>query len=140
MQQELAEKLNVSKNVVSKWERGLCLMEMSLLKPLSEILKVSINEILSGERIIKEEYQEKFEENIINAIDYSNKQVSKKSNLIGIILIVVGIIMTITAMTIFTSESSWGGIFSFLGGIVSPIGIGSFTKRLSYPKIIFCYS
>lgn len=137
-QEELAEKLNVSKNAVSKWERGLCLMDMSLLKPLSEILKVSINEILSGERIIEEEYQEKFEENIINAIDYSNRQISKKSNLIGIILIAVGIIMSIIAMTIFTSESSWGGIFSFLGGIVSLIGVGAFTKKWSYPKRFFC--
>ena len=44
-QEVLAEKLNVSKNAVSKWERGICLMDMSLLKPLSEILEVSINEL-----------------------------------------------------------------------------------------------
>ena len=34
-QEQLAEKLDVSKNAVSKWERGICLMDMSLLKPLS---------------------------------------------------------------------------------------------------------
>lgn len=50
-QEQLAEKLNVSKNAVSKWERGICLMDMSLLKPLSEILGVSVNDILSGEKI-----------------------------------------------------------------------------------------
>ena len=43
-QEELAEKLGITKNAVSKWERGLCLMDMSLLKPLSEILGVSIKE------------------------------------------------------------------------------------------------
>ena len=50
-QEQLAEKLNISKNAVSKWERGICLMDMSLLKPLSEILGVSVNDILSGEKI-----------------------------------------------------------------------------------------
>ena len=49
-QQELAEKLGITKNAVSKWERGLGLMDMSLLKPLSEILDVSVTEILNGER------------------------------------------------------------------------------------------
>lgn len=52
-QQELAEKLGITKNAVSKWERGLGLMDMSLLKPLSEILDVSVTEILNGERFSK---------------------------------------------------------------------------------------
>ena len=38
-QEKLAESLGITKNAVSKWERGLCLMDMSLLRPLSEILK-----------------------------------------------------------------------------------------------------
>ena len=50
-QEELAEKLGITKNAVSKWERGISLMDLSLLKPLSEILDVSITEILSGDRI-----------------------------------------------------------------------------------------
>ena len=50
-QEELAEKLGITKNAVSKWERGISLMDLSLLKPLSEILEVSITEILSGDRI-----------------------------------------------------------------------------------------
>lgn len=65
-QSDLAEKLNVSINAVSKWERGLCLMDMSLLKPLSEILDVSVNEILSGEEIAQKDIEKKSEENIIN--------------------------------------------------------------------------
>jgi transcriptional regulator with XRE-family HTH domain len=45
-QEQLAEKLGITKGAVSKWERGLSLMDMSLLKPLSEILEVSIIEII----------------------------------------------------------------------------------------------
>ena len=49
-QEQLGEKLNVSKNAVSKWERGICLMDISLLEPLSNILDVSIAELLNGEK------------------------------------------------------------------------------------------
>lgn len=64
-QEQLAEKLGVSINAISKWERGLCLMDMSLLKPLSEILEVSLNEILSGEEIENSDIEKKSEENIV---------------------------------------------------------------------------
>lgn len=64
-QEELANNLGISKNAVSKWERGICLMDLSLLKPLSENLNVSINELLAGEEIPKEELIKKSDENII---------------------------------------------------------------------------
>ncbi|MBQ6841141.1 MAG: helix-turn-helix transcriptional regulator [Bacilli bacterium] len=84
-QEILAEKLGVSKNAVSKWERGLCLMDMSLLKPLSEILGVSINDILAGEKIDNILYKERAEENLVNVIDES-KRISKKRKKIIIAL------------------------------------------------------
>lgn len=65
-QEALAEHLGITKNAVSKWERGLGLMDMSLLKPLSDILDVNINEILASEKIKKEDIPSKSEENIIN--------------------------------------------------------------------------
>ena len=40
-------------------------------------LDITINELISGERIEKEQYQEKFEENIINTIDYTNKKINR---------------------------------------------------------------
>ncbi len=64
-QEQLADQLGITKNAVSKWERGLSLMDLSLLKPLSNILNVSVNEILSGEKIEKERALEKSEETII---------------------------------------------------------------------------
>ena len=64
-QEELATKLGITKNAVSKWERGLCLMDMALLKPLSDILGVSVNEILAGEIIEDKDIEKKSEENIV---------------------------------------------------------------------------
>lgn len=65
-QEQLAEQLGITKNAVSKWERGLCLMDMSLLEPLSKILKVTVNEILAGEKIERNNLLQKADENIIN--------------------------------------------------------------------------
>lgn len=76
-QEQLAEKLGISINAVSKWERGLCLMDMSLLKPLSKILDVSINEILAGEFIKDEELKNKTDENIVNITDLYDLKSSK---------------------------------------------------------------
>ena len=76
-QEQLAEKLGVSTNAVSKWERGLCLMDMSLLKPLSKILDVTINEILSGEEIKQEDIINKTDENIVNLTELYDLKSSK---------------------------------------------------------------
>lgn len=107
-QEQLGEKLGVSSKTISKWENGRGMPELSTLKPLSEELGVSINEILSGEKIEKEVYQEKLEENIVNTIDYANKKMEKQRNLLSILFTGLGILLSFTAMTIFSSESSWG--------------------------------
>ena len=50
-QRQLAEKLNMSDKSVSKWERGICLPDVSVYMELCEILGISINEFLAGEDI-----------------------------------------------------------------------------------------
>ena len=133
-QSELAEKLGVTDKSISNWENGRNMPDLSLFKPLCKILDITINDLISGEKVTKDKYQEKLEENIISTIDYTNKKMSEKNNFIGIILIVFGIMIAITAMTIFPSESSWGSIYSVLGGIVSLIGISRFSKKFNYRK------
>ena len=91
-QEELAEKLGITKNAVSKWERGLCLMDMSLLKPLSEILDVSINEILAGEKIEEKDIEKKSEENIIKLTELVNLK-SMKYGIIGMALFSIALII-----------------------------------------------
>ena len=50
-QKELAERLFVSDKAVSKWERGLSLPDISLLRPIADILDVTVTELLAGEYI-----------------------------------------------------------------------------------------
>ena len=107
-QEELAEKLNITKNAVSKWERGLSLMDMSLLKPLSEILDVSINEILAGEKIDLENLEKKSEENIIKLTELINLK-SMKYGIIGMALFSI-ILMLISLF----KDTSMASIVSLL--------------------------
>lgn len=61
-QEKLAEKLNISDRAISKWERGICLPDASIMIPLCEILDINVNELLSGEMLNEKEYNKKSEE------------------------------------------------------------------------------
>lgn len=114
-QQELAEQLGVTDRAISNWENGKNMPDLSLFKPLCNILGITINELLSGEKLSKENYQEKFEENILDTINYSNKKIAKYSRFVYLLFIIFGLFIVITAITIFPSESSWGSIYSTIG-------------------------
>lgn len=138
---ELAEKLGVTDKSISNWENGRNMPDLSLFKPLCEILDISINELISGEKLSKDKYQEKLEENIISTIDYTNKKIIIKNNIIGILFLTFGIIITITAMSIFPSESSWGSIYSIFGSLISLVGIVILIKKMKFiKKIIISFS
>lgn len=138
---ELAEKLGVTDKSISNWENGRNMPDLSLFKPLCEILDISINELISGEKLSKDKYQEKLEENIISTIDYTNKKIIIKNNIIGILFLTFGIIITITAMSIFPSESSWGSIYSIFGALISLVGIVILIKKMKITKkIIISFS
>ena len=85
-QQELADKIGVTDKAISKWENGRGMPDLSLMKPLCRELDISINELISGERIDKKDYQEKLEENIMNTIDYSVQEQKKQTKVFKIIL------------------------------------------------------
>ena len=140
-QSELAEKLGVTDKSIGNWENGRNMPDLSLFKPLCDVLGITINELLSGERLKKDKYQEKFEENIINTIDYSTKRINIIRNNLGIVLLVLGVLISFLAMTMFRSESSWGSIYSVFGCMISMIGVAKLTKKLKYSKrLIICLS
>ena len=95
-QKQLAEKLNMSDKSVSKWERGICLPDVTVYLELCEILGISINEFLAGEDIPKETIEQKAEENIIQITkDNKNKQkYLKKIIKLLIVMLIVFIFIT----------------------------------------------
>lgn len=97
-QRQLAEKLGMSDKSVSKWERGVCLPDVSVYSDLCSILGISINEFLAGEDISHENVIQKSEENIIGvATDSKHKQKRLKSIicvLLAISLVAISVIGT----------------------------------------------
>lgn len=63
-QEQLAEKLGVSNKSISRWENGTTMPDYSLLKDICNELDTNINELMSGEKIEKENYIAKAEENL----------------------------------------------------------------------------
>lgn len=49
-QMQLAEQLGITDKAVSKWERGIAMPDSSLMLELCEILNISVNELLRGEK------------------------------------------------------------------------------------------
>ena len=89
-QKQLAEKLGMSDKSVSKWERGVCLPDVSVYKELCSILGISLNEFLAGEDIAQEKMIQKSETNIIEVIkDNINKE--KCLKVMKYILLVISI-------------------------------------------------
>ena len=60
-QEQLAEKLSITDRAVSKWERGLSLPDAGIMLELCNILGITVNELLNGEKIEMKDYQEKNE-------------------------------------------------------------------------------
>lgn len=77
-QEELGEILGVTNKTISRWENGNYLPPAEMLQLLSEQYNVSINEILSGERLTSEGYKEKAEENIRAVIEASCFSIREK--------------------------------------------------------------
>ena len=94
-QKQLSELLGISDKTISKWECGNGFPEASLLLPLCNELEITVNELLTGERISQQNYKKKAEENMVNMI--REKEENKQTILLTTM---IGVISTITFVTL----------------------------------------
>ena len=94
-QKQLSELLEISDKTISKWECGNGFPEASLLLPLCNELEITVNELLTGERISQQNYKKKAEENMVNMI--REKEENKQKLLLTTM---IGVISTITFVTL----------------------------------------
>ena len=100
-QRQLADALAISDKTVSKWETGRGLPEVSLMLPLCGALGITVNDLLSGERISAADYQKRAEGNMMNLIreNEENRRRMALSVVIGAITVVaVCALVTIAAL------------------------------------------
>ncbi len=105
-QNELAEILDVTDKAVSKWENGRCMPDISSLQTLTETLGITINELLSGERITEDKHLERADENIVQLL----RKVIEMENRTQKILLCLFIASMIISAVLFNFGSWWGEI------------------------------
>ena len=94
-QVQLAEKLGITDRAVSKWETGKSLPDASIMLQLCGYLKITVNDLLSGEVVSIENYNERTEKNLIEVI----RQKEDADKRLLTIEIVIGLLSTVFLFT-----------------------------------------
>ena len=136
-QKELAEKLAVTDKAISRWETGKGLPDTSLLKPLSDVLGVSVGELLAGRRMDEPEIKDNADSIILETLQYAKRM----SPSIGIvILFMVGIAFLLSPLFTAGIYPVWCvGIVLIAAAIVCiAIQKGAYTMNLTNKKFYLC--
>ena len=103
-QKELAEKLMVTDKAISRWETGKGLPDTSLLKPLGDILGVSVSELLSGRIIEEADMKDQTDKIILESLNYSKRMLVST---ISVILFIIGIALIISPLFLASKGYTW---------------------------------
>ena len=91
-QAQLAEKLNITDRAVSKWETGRSLPDSSIMLELCSILKISVNDLLSGEVVPMDNYNKEMEKKLIEVAkekEDADKQLLTLEWVVGILSMII---------------------------------------------------
>ena len=111
-QMQLAEKLNITDRAISKWENGKSMPDSGIMLDLCKELKISVNELLSGEMIEMKNYNESVEKNLLDMVkqkEETDKRLLKIEILMGWIAILPLLIST-AIVSIVPLEEWVGGV------------------------------
>ena len=100
-QAALGEQLGITDRAVSKWERGKSMPDPSLMLPLCGLLHITVNELLTGERISMEDYQKKAEEKLLEL----QKQEALNNRRLLWLEVVIGLLSTAAALVMIFAAS-----------------------------------
>ena len=119
-QMQLAEKLNITDRAISKWENGKAMPDSSIMLDLCNELKISVNELLSGEMIEMNNYNEKAEQNLL---DMKKQKEEADSKMLKLELI-IGYTSSITFLILifvasFIEMATWIRIILIIFGIIT---------------------
>lgn len=124
-QMQLAEKLNITDRAISKWERGKSLPDSAIMLTLCEILKISVNDLLSGEIIQMEKYNEESEKILLEMVkqkEDADKRMLTLEWVISILSLII-LFVPIFVAAYFPMEDLLRTILVFSGFIPAVIGL-----------------
>ena len=108
-QMQLSEKLGITDKAISKWERGISMPDTSIMLELCDILGISVNELLSGEKIQMENNDKKNEQLLLEMA----KELEKKSKTIWnalwaiMTVSIIGLLGGLVLVALFIPEGPW---------------------------------
>lgn len=124
-QKGLAENLMVTDKAISRWETGKGLPDTSLLKPLGDVLGVSVTELLSGKKIEEVDMKERADNIILEALNYSKRMLA---SVISVTIFIIGIAFIISPLFLASKSYIWT-----LGLIIVAIAIlYIYTRKRGY--------
>ena len=130
-QMQLAEKLNITDRAISKWENGKAMPDSSIMLELCAELKISVNELLSGEVSEMNSYNEKMEQNLIDMVrqkEASDKRLLKMEIVIGVLISIV--FFTLIFIASFVEMGDWLRITLIITGFIPFIIMIPFAIRI----------
>ena len=119
-QEKLAEKLGITDRAVSKWETGKSLPDASIMLELCGILGITVNDLLCGEAVSMEHYNEKTEKNLIEMI----RQKEESDKRLLRIEIVFGFVSTAFLFAMLAIGIIFMKIEKPLWAFFLPVGVG----------------
>ena len=126
----------MSDKTISKWENGNSVPDTGILTSLCEVLEISVNELISGEKLPSEDYTKKAEENIMNLLqeNQERKKLFKKQYAAGIFIVLLAVgFMCITC----TVKLGWYlDVPSLLTPTLLCIGIVLLSGRYKWQEVI----
>lgn len=98
-QASLAEKLGITDRAVSKWENGKSMPDASIMLELCGLLKINVNELLTGERIMQDNYKAMAEKQLVDLKSQEEKAVKKATYAVVIIVLLIMLVFSLVAGT-----------------------------------------
>lgn len=130
-QMELAERLSVTDRAVSKWENGRSMPDSSIMLALCKELSISVNDLLCGEVVTVENYNEEMEKNLMEALrqkEQADKSLLFMEVLIGCVCVAILLLCTVFAGVLPLEE--WQRSLLVLGGVVPLLAVTPFLLRI----------
>ena len=108
-QMQLSEKLGITDKAISKWERGISMPDTSIMLELCDILGISVNELLSGEKISMENNTQQNEQLLLDmAKELEEKNKTIWTSMWAIMIVsIIGLIGGLAVIAFFMPEGPW---------------------------------
>ncbi|MBR1747736.1 MAG: helix-turn-helix transcriptional regulator [Clostridia bacterium] len=130
-QLQVAEKLGITDRAVSKWETGKSMPDSAIMLELCDLLKITVNELLCGEKLSMENYNKELEKNLLETLkekEDSDKRLLANEIVMGVIAVIS--LITLACIATYIDMELWLRILLAAIGIAVMLGASIFALRI----------